>query len=60
MKGVKPCRPQDQTDEKPKEDQIWCVFDWKNNLRARYKSRLKALRQKVFMINRGRGKGGGK
>jgi len=58
MKGVKPCTPKDQTDEEPKEQQVWCVFDWKNNLRARYKSRKKALQYKVFMINRG--KGGGK
>ncbi len=60
MKGVKPCGPKDQTDEKAKEEQIWCVFDWKKNLRARYKSRKKALQYKVFMINRGKGRGGGK
>lgn len=57
MKGVKPCGPKDQTDEEPKEEQVWCVFDWKDNLRARYKSRTKALQYKVFMINRGKGKG---
>jgi hypothetical protein len=60
MKGVKPCTPKDQTDEKPKGEQVWCVFDWKNNLRGRFKVRTKALRHKVFMINRGKGgKGGG-
>jgi len=58
MKGVKPCTPSDQTDEEAKENQIWCVFDWKKNLRARYKSRKKALQYKVFMINRGKGGGG--
>jgi len=52
MKGVKPCRPQDQTDEKPKEEQVWCVFDYKGNLRARYKSNKKARQYKVMMIRR--------
>ncbi len=52
MKGVKPCGPGDQTDEKPKSEQIWCVFDYKGNLRARYKSNKKARQYKVMMIRR--------
>ena len=60
MKGVKPCTPSDQTDEEPKSEQVWCVFDWKGNLRGRFKGRKSALRHKVFMINRGKGGKGGK
>jgi hypothetical protein len=60
MKGVTTCTPKDQTDKKPKGDQVWCVFDSHGNLRARYKTEEEAKRYKVFMINRYWSSGKGK
>jgi hypothetical protein len=60
LKGVRTCRSQDIDEKKPAADQVWCVFDSHGNLRARYRDKKKALRYKVFMINRYWSSGKGK